>query len=126
MKRRFVGWFVLGIVAAGVELALLRALVEGLSWPLPLATAVAAETLILAKFVINDRWVFGYPRPAFDRLARYHGACFGALLVYWLVINGLVDLVGMPYTVAFVLGTGASFVWSLISNFRWVWAVPWS
>ena len=116
----------LGVVAAGVELALLRVLVEGVAWPLPLASAVAAETLILAKFVIADRWVFGHQRPTVDRLVRYHGACFGALLVYWLVVNGLATLVEMPYVVGFVLGTGAAFVWSLVSNFRWVWSVPWS
>ena len=37
---------------------------------------------------------------------RYHGACFGALLVYWLVVNGLATLVDTPYVVGFVLGTG--------------------
>jgi len=119
-----VSWFVLGVAAAVVELALLRGLVEILTWPLPLATAVAAETLILAKFVIADRWVFGHPRPAWDRLIRYHGACLGALVVYWLVVNGLAELAGVPYVAAFVIGTGASLVWSLISNFRWVWAGP--
>ena len=113
----------LGVGAAVVELALLRVLVEGLQWALPVATAVAAETLILAKFAIADRWVFGHERPAFDRLARYHGACLGALVVYWLVINGLAELLGMPYMLAFVLGTGAAFAWSLVSNFAWVWAV---
>ena len=122
MRRR--QWLKLGAGAALVELALLRMLYEGLTWPLPLATAVAAETLILAKFVIADRWVFEHPRPTFDRLVRYHGACLGALVVYWLVVNGLAELVGLPYVAAFVLGTGASFLWSLVSNFRWVWAVP--
>ena len=99
---------------------------KSLTWPLALATAVAAETLILAKFVIADRWVFGHARPTLDRLVRYHGACFGALLVYWLVVNGLATLVETPYVIGFVLGTGAAFGWSLVSNFRWVWAVPWS
>jgi len=121
-----VSWFVLGVVAAVVELALLRVLVEIVTWPLALATAVAAETLILAKFVIADRWVFGHARPTIERLVRYHGACFGALLVYWLVVNGLATLVETPYVVGFVLGTAAAFAWSLFSNFRWVWAVPWS
>ena len=65
-----------------VELGLLRVLYETLGWPLVVATVVAAEVLILGKFVVADRWVFHHPRPAWDRLVRYHGASAGALVVY--------------------------------------------
>ena len=116
-------WLALGIGAAVLELALLKVLYEVLAWPLPVATAVAAEVLILVKFVIADRWVFGHRRPTLNRLLRYHGACAGALAVYWLVINGLAIL-GLAYELAFVAGTAASFAWSLVTNFLWVWARP--
>lgn len=120
--RQVLTWVVVGLGASVVELGLLRVLYEGLLWPLPVATAVAAEVLILVKFVLSDRFVFGYRAPAWNRLIRYHGASAGALVVYWLVINGLTELLHVPYVLAFVLGTGAAFVWSLISNFLWVWA----
>ena len=120
-SRRVAGWLMLGVAAAIAELVLLRLLVEVLRWQLPVATAIAAETLIAVKFVIADHWVFGHPRPTFDRLLRYHGACLGALIVYWLTINALSEFLGVPYTVAFVVGTGASFAWSLVTNFLWVW-----
>ena len=74
-----------------LELALLRVLYEASQWPLPIATAVAAEVLILAKFLAADRWVFGHPWPNCSRLVRYHGASAGALVVYWLVINALAE-----------------------------------
>jgi dolichol-phosphate mannosyltransferase len=122
--RRFVGWFVVGLTGSLLELGLLRLLYEFLDWPLPVATAVAAEVLILAKFVVSDRWVFGHALPALDRLLRYHGASAGALVVYWLVINGLAAFVGLPYVWAFVAGTAAAFVWSFVTNFLWVWAQP--
>ena len=48
----------------------------------------------------------------------------GALVVYWLVINGLAALLGLAYEIAFVVGTAASFAWSLLTNFFWVWARP--
>jgi putative flippase GtrA len=121
LPSRVSWWFVLGVCAAGVELALLRVLYEGLSWPLPVATAAAAETLILAKFLIADRFIFGHPRPALERAIKYHGACAGAFVVYWLVINGLAELLAIPYAAAFVVGTAASFTWSLATNFLWVW-----
>jgi len=123
-SRRVAGWFVIGVTASLLELGLLRVLYESLAWPLPVATAVAAEVLILGKFFVADHWVFGHARPSMNRLVRYHGASGGALVVYWLVINGLAALVGLPYVAAFVLGTGAAFAWSLVTNFLWVWGKP--
>jgi putative flippase GtrA len=123
-SRRIAGWFVIGLTASLLELGLLRLLYESLAWPLPVATAVAAEALILCKFFTADRWVFGHAWPALPRLLRYHGASAGALVVYWVVINGLALFQGVPYVAAFVLGTAAAFAWSLATNFLWVWAQP--
>ena len=120
--RRVACWVLIGLTASLVELALLRLLYEILQWPLPLATATAAEALIVAKFLVADRWVFGHPSPTVERLIRYHGASAGAFVVYWLVVNGLGVLVGLPYVAAFLLGTAAAFAWSFMSNFLWVWA----
>ena len=122
--RRLARWFLIGATAALLELALLRVLYEFLDWPLPVATAIAAEVLILGKFITTDRLVFGHASPAVNRLVRYHGASAGALLVYWLVINGLAEFRGVPYVAAFILGTAAAFLWSLVTNFLWVWAQP--
>jgi putative flippase GtrA len=119
--RRVVRWVLLGVTASLLELAFLRVLVELVQWPLPLATAVAAEVLILVKFLVNDRFVFGHAWPSLTRLIRYHGASAGALIVYWLVLNALSLLGGVPYVAAFVVGTAAAFTWSLITNFLWVW-----
>jgi putative flippase GtrA len=123
-RRQLLGWLALGGGAAVAELGLLALLHERLGVPLPIASVVAAEALILARFAIADRWVFGHPRPTWGRLLRYHGACAGALVVYLAVFNGLSTLLGVPYAFAFAAGTGASFVWSLITNFLWVWAHP--
>ena len=120
--RRVAGWVLIGLTASLVELALLRLLYEVLQWPLPVATATAAEILILVKFAVTDRLVFGHPSPTVERLVRYHGASAGAFVVYWLVINGLAVVVGLAYVAAFLLGTAAAFAWSLMSNFLWVWA----
>ena len=122
--RRLASWFLIGATAALLELALLRVLYELLDWPLPVATAIAAEVLILGKFVTTDRLVFGHASPTVNRLVRYHGASAGALLVYWLVINGLAEFRGVPYVAAFIVGTAAAFAWSLVTNFLWVWAQP--
>src|SRR5690348_9287756 len=101
--RRVAGWFLLGLAASVLELGLLRVLYEGLDWALPVATAVAAEVLIIFKFLTNDRFVFNHPWPAFNRLVKYHGASAGALAVYWVAINALTLMDGMSYIPAFVL-----------------------
>jgi putative flippase GtrA len=120
-RRRLVLWVLLGVSAAVVELLLLRTLYETLGWPLTIATAVAAETLILTRFFISDRWIFGFSRPTLERLLKYHGASAGALVVYWLAVNSLAAFAAVPYAAAFILATGASFGWSLATNFLWVW-----
>jgi putative flippase GtrA len=122
-RRRLASWFLLGVTASLLELALLRGLYEGLQWPLPIATAVAAEVLIVVKFLLNDRLVFNHTWPTLGRLVRYHGASAGALVVYWLVVNGLGLLLGVEYVIAFLAGTTAAFTWSLLTNFLWVWRV---
>jgi putative flippase GtrA len=122
--RRVATWVLLGVAASLLELALLRSLYEGLHWSLPIATAVAAEVLIIAKFLLNDRFVFDHRWPTGRRLLRYHGASAGALAVYWLAINALSLFAGVPYIPAFVVSTAAAFTWSLFTNFLWVWAQP--
>jgi putative flippase GtrA len=117
-------WIVLGVVALFLELGLLKLLYEVLGMPLALASLIAAEVLILARFVVADRFVFGHPRPTWARLARYHGSCAGALAVSWVILNGVASFLAVPYELAFLLGTGASFLWSLLTNFLWVWAQP--
>ena len=120
-RRRVVGWFLLGLTASVLELGLLRVLVDTLQVNLPLATAVAAEVLILFKFLLNDRLVFNHAWPTLGRLVRYHGASAGALVVYWLVVNALSLFLGVLYVAAFVVGTAAAFAWSFLTNFLWVW-----
>ncbi len=136
--RQVAGWLVVGVTAMVAEIALLGALFQGLGIPLWLASALAAETLILLRFVVADRWVFGYPRPSLARCGRYHGAAAGAFVVSWVVLNGsaaaldtsglirrvqvaVLDEATLRYVVPALLGTGAAFVWSFLTNFLWVW-----
>jgi putative flippase GtrA len=122
LDRRLLGWLAVGVCASLLELGVLRALHDGLDLALPVATALAAEMLIVLKFGVTDRWVFGHPWPTVQRALRYHGACAGALVVYWLVINLASAVLGVPYVLGFLIGTGAAFMWSLATNFLWVWA----
>lgn len=119
--RQVIGWTAVGVASMVVEIALLGLLYQTLGLPLTVASAIAAEALILARFLAQDRWVFGYATPTRGRLLRYHGAAAGSFVVSWIVLNGSSALLGADYRLAWLLGTLASFVWSFLASFFWVW-----
>ena len=114
-------WGALGLVALALEIGAIALLHDALRLPLPPASALAGEAAVLARFALNDRWVFGHRRPTLARLARYHGACAGAFVVSWLVLNGTALFLGVPYALATLLGSAASAAWGLPTNFLWDW-----
>jgi putative flippase GtrA len=118
---RFVGWFALGVLAFGVELVLLAVLHQWLRMPLWIASALAAEMVLLGRFVSTDRFVFGYATPSFGRCWRFHASALGSFTVSWIVLNTAAVMLGAQYVVAAFLGSVAAFAWSGLTNFLWVW-----
>jgi putative flippase GtrA len=116
-----VGWLAVGGGAFFFELGLITLMNQLWGWPLWIASLIAAELSILARFATIDRFVFGHPRPTVPRALKYHGASAGSFVVSWLVLNGSAQLLGVPVPVAALLGTVASFATSLPTNFLWVW-----
>jgi putative flippase GtrA len=119
--RQFAGWFVLGLVAFGAEVLVLGVLHQWLGLPLWLASALAAEGVLLGRFFSTDRFVFGCARPSVSRCWRFHVAAAGSFVVSWIVLNGSTALLDVHYAVAAFLGSVASFIWSALTNFLWVW-----
>jgi putative flippase GtrA len=122
--RRFGGWFVLGVAAFGGEVVLLSVLHQWLKCPLWLASALAAECVLLGRFLSTDRLVFGYNAPSLARCGRFHGAAVGSFAVSWIVLNGTAMAFGAPYVAAAFFGSVAAFIWSGLTNFLWVWRSP--
>jgi putative flippase GtrA len=118
---QFAGWFALGVLAFGVEIALLAVLHQWLRVPLWIASACAAELVLLSRFLSTDRFVFGYATPSWGRCWRFHVAALGSFITSWLVLNGSATLLELPYVAAAFLGSIAAFVWSGLTNFLWVW-----
>ena len=111
----------LGLVAFGAEVTVLAVLYQRLRCPLWLASAVAAETVLLARFLTTDRLVFGHSKPTLVRCTRFHGAAAGSFAVSWVVLNSSATLLGVPYVTAVFLGSVAAFMLSAVTNFLWVW-----
>lgn len=119
--RQFAGWFTFGVIAFGIEVAILGVLHQRLGWPLWLASATAAEFVLLGRFLSTDRFVFGYARPTLGRCWRFHAAAVGSFVLSWIVLNGSAALLDLQYVIAAFLGSVAAFAWSGLTNFLWVW-----
>jgi putative flippase GtrA len=67
-RRRLAYWWVVGGAFTLLNIPVLYLLVEVLATSLPVATLIAGEAGLLARFLVNDRWVFGRRRPTWGRL----------------------------------------------------------
>ena len=94
---------------------------QWLRLPMWLASALAAEFVLLGRFLTTDRLVFGCARPNLDRCIKFHTAAVGSFIVSWLVLNGSVQLLEVHFAIAALVGSVAAFIWSALSNFLWVW-----
>lgn len=118
--RRKVRWLILGAAATGVNFGALYVLVDLLKVPFFLAPIFSAEIIIVLRFLANDRWVFGHPRPSWRRLGEYHMAVAGGFVVWWGISNLLVYF-GVHYLLASLLAIGGSLTVNFASNFYWIW-----
>jgi putative flippase GtrA len=118
---QFAGWFALGVLAFGIEIVLLTVLHQWFKVSLWIASAMAAEIVLIGRFLTTDRFVFGYTRPSLGRCGRFHISALGSFLVSWLVLNSAAAMLGVQYVQAAFLGSVAAFAWSGLTNFLWVW-----
>ena len=88
--------------------------------PLMAGTAVGAEATLLSRFLVNDRWVFGYRRPTWTRLCQFHLASAGGGTIWWIMANTLPQF-GIHYLLAALAGTACSVLFSMTTNFLWIW-----
>jgi putative flippase GtrA len=120
LSRPMGKWWIVNLAFWLAGLGVLYVLIDLLRIPLMLGTVLAAEITTLLRFVINDRWVFGYHEPTWARLWQFHVACAGGAAIWWCIANPLAR-VGVHYLVASSLGSAASALFSVTTNFNWVW-----
>ncbi len=88
---------------------------------LPAASVMAIESAIVTNFLLNDRWTFAQAKPTLGRFLRFNLVSLGAMVVNLVVLTTLVDLAGLHYLVANLVGIGAAFSWNFLINVRWTW-----
>lgn len=113
-------WWAVGLLFLVLNIPLLYSLRDVLGLPLWLATLAGGEIGTLARFCVNDRWVFGHHRPTVKRALQYHVAVASSFCIWWVVTNALAQL-GLHYLIAAIAGQAASVGWSMLTNFGWIW-----
>jgi putative flippase GtrA len=113
-------WWAVGLLFLVINIPLLYVLRDVMGLPVWLATLLGGEIGTLARFFVNDRWVFGNPRPTWRRLVQYHVAVASSFVIWWVVTNALTQL-GMHYLLSAIAAQAVSVGWSMITNFGWIW-----
>jgi len=121
--RQVARWWLVGVVFTLLNIPILYVLVDAFQIPLTMATILAGEAGLLARFLVNDRWVFEQQRPTWGRLWQYHMAVAGGFVIWWTATN-LLSRLGLHYLLAALAATGFSVCASMITNFLWVWRRP--
>jgi len=113
-------WFAVGMAFLVVGTALLWVAKDLLHMPLFVSTVVSAELTLLIRFLINDRWVFGNQRPTLMRLWQFHVAGAGGFVI-WMTVTNVLPKFGVHYLIASAAGSAASMLFSIMTNFLWIW-----
>lgn len=104
----------------GISTAMLYAFVDLLGLSVPVGTLLTAEASTLLRFLVNHYWVFGLRNPTLRNCIHYHVANAGAFAIWWFTANAL-TLMGMHYLLAGVVAVACSTLFSLSTNFFWIW-----
>jgi putative flippase GtrA len=103
-----------------VGLALLYLLMDAVHMPLMLGTLLAAEVITVVLYAVNDLWVFREQCPEWIRLWQFHVANATGFAIWWALTN-ILALAGVHYLIASGLGTAGSVLFSMATNFLWIW-----
>lgn len=117
---RLVRWFAAGAAFMALSTALLYLFVDVARFSVPVGTFLTAEVCTLLRFLVNHYWVFGARSPTWRQCGGYHVANAGAFVVWWVAANVL-TLAGLHYLVAGIAAVAFSTLFSLFTNFLWIW-----
>jgi putative flippase GtrA len=115
-----VRWMIAGGAFMGLSTLFLYLAVGLLGMPVMVGTLVSAELCTLLRYLVNDHWVFGHPKPSWRRLWQYHVANGAAFGIWWVATNAM-NLLGVHYLLAGILAVGFSTGFSMGTNFFWIW-----
>lgn len=122
--RRF---FIVGVVAATIQQALLFLFVELGRLNYLLAAAIAIEITIVFQYAVNNIWTFSADRKT-ERVAYLHGLLKtnlvrgSAIPLQLAALYALVSLASLQYLLANVFAIGITGLYRYALDSRWTWS----
>jgi putative flippase GtrA len=113
-------WWAVGLSFYLAGLCMLYVSMDVARMPLLGGTLLVAEVTTIVRYAINDRWVFGEQRLSWSRLWQFHVANVGGFTIWWVATNILARS-GVHYLLASTAGTACSVLFSMLTNFLWIW-----
>lgn len=112
-----------GIVGLGgtfVNGTCLYLLHDGARWPVLPSLIVATELAVFSNFICNNNWTFGERAIRIARLAQFHLASLGGMVI---ALGSTLALMAsqVPYLPADLLGIAAGALCNYAVSTRWIW-----
>jgi len=123
--HRFLKFCAVGVVGAGVNLAVLFALTEAGLFYL-LSGLIGIEAAILSNFVLNRSWTFKDRgilefRSILTALYRDHAVRSVGIVLNLVILWLLTSVFGFYYILSQVIGIGIAMLWNYSGNQWWTW-----
>ncbi|SEH59906.1 Putative flippase GtrA (transmembrane translocase of bactoprenol-linked glucose) [Halopenitus malekzadehii] len=120
--RRFV---IVGMIAAGVQMALLWAFVDVVGVHYLLGATIAIEITIILQYGINNAWTFEAASNTgtefLSGLVKTNIVRGSAIPIQLGILFGFVELAGVPYLIANALAIGISGGYRFVLDAKWTW-----
>jgi putative flippase GtrA len=118
-KARFV---VIGGIGFAVNFLGLTLFFDTLHLPIAVAQVISVELAVLATFAGNNGWAFkGHDNiPLIRKLWRYHASSIVGMLLNSVITIALVDIAGLYYGLALIIGAIIGLLWNYTAYRRFV------
>ena len=125
-RRRLTRFFLVGVLAAGLQTALLWAFVDIAGIYYLLASVIAIEITIIAQYFFNNAWTF-HDRSHEDRgsllsgLVRTNVVRGSAIPIQTGLLFAFVQFGGFAYLIANGIAIFVSGIYRYVLDARWTW-----
>jgi len=94
----------------------------GFGLQLLVATPVAVEVAIVNNFIWNQYWTFAQrPASLTPAFLKYNASCFSGLVLGTITLELLVEVAGLQYLAANLIGVGLASITNFLLSNNWAW-----
>ena len=123
LPKRFLSFAVVGASGVAVNALLLTLMVEGLHWPVLLASLLSIEASTLSNWSLNRVWTWRDRKGGWASLGSYHMVALGGMAIQWTILTAATTTLHVHYLVGSLAGVAAATLWNFLGNDRLAFAL---